>query len=251
MQVDYAKPSSAIESVKYKMTRATGIDIYSNSLPLRNNNNTAIAMVEIEGMQKDQILLAGIPNTNKLQNIANEKLGKDSVTYLCLSGQDLIYPNTGNQYLNGVATNEEIALFKAVPGRVDVDNVIELTEVYDVLNDKKLDALRFQSNGLYHVKARYVKKSLVADAQNTMLSLYPNPATESIYVQLNGEEKYNFQLEIVDMSGNTVVKTANSLQANIVDNRVGIDVRDLPSGLYNVVIRSNQEVKTAKFMIVR
>ncbi len=75
---------------------------------------------------------------------------------------------------------------------------------------------------------------------NQEFILFPNPATESIRIE--GFTNQNFSFEILTVLGE-VVKKYNSPQNKY-------DVSDLPSGIYVVVIRyENEIVETIKFII--
>lgn len=85
----------------------------------------------------------------------------------------------------------------------------------------------------------------VKDAPFTKdFNVYPNPAKNNIYFDLNNTDK-NALLEIIDGKGNIVVSKY------ISEYKVGLDISSLENGLYFYVLKSNNKQSSGKFLIAK
>ena len=75
----------------------------------------------------------------------------------------------------------------------------------------------------------------VNEVEASMLSVYPNPATEVLYVNSENIQR----VEIYDAMGRMVLTTVESV----------VDVRSLESGVYFVTVRSESAAKTTKLIV--
>lgn len=81
-------------------------------------------------------------------------------------------------------------------------------------------------------------------SQKELFNLYPNPANQEAFIELN-EFKENLRLECVDMMGRTVLHLEN-----IQNGRIRLDLQQIPAGLYFVkIFDGNQEF--SKKLIIR
>lgn len=78
-----------------------------------------------------------------------------------------------------------------------------------------------------------------------ILTVYPNPANDLITIGINIIEKGEYIFDISDITGKKV-KT-NSIILRPGSNKLTVDISNIPSGLYNVIVRNNSEYKTSKF----
>ena len=76
------------------------------------------------------------------------------------------------------------------------------------------------------------------DEINNTLQIYPNPATNQININYKGIIE---KIEIYDITGQLII-TANTLQ---------IDVSNLTNGIYQVVLRSGNQIETSQLIILR
>jgi len=79
----------------------------------------------------------------------------------------------------------------------------------------------------------------------TANSVYPNPASDQIYIVLQGESFYN-QFQIIDALGRTLLKGSLNMNTN---NK--INVANLVSGTYTIRIITDTEVSTQQVQILR
>jgi M6 family metalloprotease-like protein len=79
--------------------------------------------------------------------------------------------------------------------------------------------------------------------ENLQIHLFPNPAINTINI---GLEYYNItKIQIVDMMGKTV-KNIENIQ--LQNNSMTIDIIELANGIYNVIIISDNQIITKKFV---
>jgi hypothetical protein len=84
------------------------------------------------------------------------------------------------------------------------------------------------------------------DTQNT-LSVYPNPATETVNVKINNELLSEVEISITDLSGRTVYNSAiNNLNS---DKTVSITTSDFVTGVYFISLIGDDIRETQKLVI--
>ena len=77
----------------------------------------------------------------------------------------------------------------------------------------------------------------VEEVEAASLSVYPNPATEVLYVNV---EKHNFvSVQIYDMAGRNVLTSTESV----------VNLRGLDAGVYFVTVRTENAAKTTKLVV--
>jgi hypothetical protein len=75
-------------------------------------------------------------------------------------------------------------------------------------------------------------------------SLYPNPATELVTIDL-GATLGNVSYAVTDLTGRTL------LNGNLNNTRTGINVAGLNAGIYSVTLRSDASVKAMSLQVIR
>ena len=80
------------------------------------------------------------------------------------------------------------------------------------------------------------------------LNLFPNPAKDNVNVSIDLKEKSDVVISIFNTTGSLVARTTyNDLMTG--NNLLAISTADLSSGLYEVMIQSNESVKTTSLVI--
>ena len=80
------------------------------------------------------------------------------------------------------------------------------------------------------------------------LNLFPNPAKDNLNVSIDLKEKSDVVISIFNTTGSLVARTTyNDLMTG--NNLLAISTADLSSGLYEVMIQSNESVKTTSLVI--
>jgi len=88
----------------------------------------------------------------------------------------------------------------------------------------------------------------ILEANKTLnFSLYPNPVTDQITIDLNLEEiSKTVNIQIVDINGKIVT---NNNFTNMSDSRLNINTSDLASGIYLVNVFTESGVKSERIMV--
>jgi hypothetical protein len=74
------------------------------------------------------------------------------------------------------------------------------------------------------------------------ISIYPNPATDNIYIRANDSEKFS-KVQLLDLNGKVIVEIneENSFQK--------IYTKNLPSGMYIIRVLGSQSIYTGKIVV--
>jgi len=84
----------------------------------------------------------------------------------------------------------------------------------------------------------------IEDASSTFFTVYPNPATDILFIDFENKTKVQ-ALEIMDMTGKQIFIKKDLLMA---DNRLTVPVKKLPEGSYMITIQTNKETWQHKFI---
>lgn len=111
----------------------------------------------------------------------------------------------------------------------------------DVSHNRKLVVLNgFQ---LYQNKKSSIKKLNITS--NT-LSVYPNPASDLLKVDLQAENISNISYSIVDITGKTIIKNTSRVE----DNHFNIDISSLKKGTYFLKLFNKEDLLVEKFVVM-
>jgi hypothetical protein len=130
-------------------------------------------------------------------------------------------------------------------------NGVEFATTEDVsgLNQGSYDVVITDAQGCKYNKSGILVNNAVAAKEPSWLSgvsLQPNPTSELTNVVFAAPLNARLEITIIDATGR-VLRTQFSEQAKVVT----IDCMDLPSGMYSVRFRSNQEIGTRKLMVIK
>jgi len=88
-----------------------------------------------------------------------------------------------------------------------------------------------------------------ASAQNATVSLYPNPATETVTFNVQQfASGQDFTVSVYDTNGKKVRSARYAAQAT---PQITCDIQDLPAGLYNVQFVSGNRMSCQKLLVQR
>jgi hypothetical protein len=76
------------------------------------------------------------------------------------------------------------------------------------------------------------------------LQIFPNPAEDILYVQLNGRNE-TATLQITDALGRRLNEEKISLNGS---TSFSVDIKDLPKGVYHLLLRSSTGLYQHKFL---
>lgn len=89
--------------------------------------------------------------------------------------------------------------------------------------------------------------SSVKSTENSLLSVYPNPAKNQIFVELQGLEGSDMNVELIDLNGQVV--RSEQVEAKSYDWQSNWEVSSLAPGIYMVKITSNDYQFTRKVIV--
>jgi len=87
-------------------------------------------------------------------------------------------------------------------------------------------------------------------SDNLYLNIFPNPSDGNSIVEFRAPAGSNVALTLYDIFGNKIGLPVN---ANMEEgmNRIDLNVSELPSGVYHLVLRAGADIITKQFMVVR
>lgn len=126
---------------------------------------------------------------------------------------------------------------KAPNGNSNVDLTYELEHLNPVLghNYYRLEQVDIDGNSLFHNQI----VDLIWGSNGSSVSIYPNPTTNYINVDLYNEAAANIVVKVLDMSGR-VVKVVNA-KSDKGMNKILVDISEVASGLYTIKVLSNDK----------
>jgi PKD repeat protein len=84
--------------------------------------------------------------------------------------------------------------------------------------------------------------------ENDKLSIYPNPAKDLIYIQLNENIKTPIEIEITNTLGENVL--SKKITQSISNNLYSLNIEHLSSGVYYIKTRDkNNKISIGKFVV--
>ena len=105
---------------------------------------------------------------------------------------------------------------------------------FDNDNDQDILALSFWTGGIFLFKNTLLSSS-VSTSESTSISIFPNPAQESIVVQTDIQVDF---IKLYNSRGEMVLSSVHT----------EIDISQLPQGIYFVQLISDNEMSTYKFL---
>ncbi len=82
------------------------------------------------------------------------------------------------------------------------------------------------------------------------ISLYPNPTRDEATLELNVVKVANVSIYVIDVTGRTVANVANE-KMNTGSHKVKINTTNLPSGIYNVKIQTEEGSRVERLTVVK
>ncbi len=88
--------------------------------------------------------------------------------------------------------------------------------------------------------------SIQAAAEQTGISIYPDPADQELFIEINGITDRSLELSILDNTGRQIIS-----RAAIANGRSSTNTASLANGLYIYrILQNDQEIGRGKFMVV-
>ena len=192
----------------------------------------------------NDIVATSLEDANNDTNLANDDTDGDGMPNYIDNDDDGDLILTNVEFVFGKNT---VAILDTdndtIPNYLDSDDdgdgILTFKEDYNgdgnPLNDDT------NSDGIPDYLQQSVALGLQNSSYNSLISIYPNPTSDVLYIDNPNFEKIN-SLEIISING-TIVK-----QENRTSNLQSIEVSNLQTGVYFVKIQINNEVLNYKFI---
>jgi hypothetical protein len=138
------------------------------------------------------------------------------------------------------ATSGENIRFKAQFANIEQD--LELTDIKGVISNEEYSSITYHTNDLISAK---VSNEVVSAAG--LLGLYPNPTTNNAELSINLLQQSDLIIELYDNNGKRIKEV---YQGQYI-NSLTIDTSDLPSGTYQVMVKTQNKTETIRLLIVK
>ena len=97
------------------------------------------------------------------------------------------------------------------------------------------------------IDSNFIVSNLSFDSIEGLVSLFPNPANSTLNIQLQYTQSTQGQLQIENLSGQTLHTEALNLNPALQSWQV--DVADWPSGVYMVRLQAGAEQVVRRFVV--
>lgn len=104
------------------------------------------------------------------------------------------------------------------------------------------------TNGISIFNAEYSIYDAIQHNENTNseFKIFPNPANNTVNIEISNNEKENFYIEIINITGK-IIKTEN-IQSN--NKTISIDISDIPAGIYICKLLGSNKTSLQKKLII-
>jgi hypothetical protein len=89
--------------------------------------------------------------------------------------------------------------------------------------------------------------SPIDEAVAESMNVFPNPASENIYITLGGSENKKYELNLLNVTGQVMIHDTGYLQSD--DQTLVVDVKDLPGGIYFVSMQFGEDRVVRKVVV--
>ena len=109
-----------------------------------------------------------------------------------------------------------------------------------ISNNQILSVTVTDFNGCEAYDEVYIQVLLGTDGaeSNKEMNLYPNPASQQVYLDLAGFNGNEVDVTLIDLTGRVVYQTVT----NSVSTPINIPVEHLTNGVYTVVVKADDKV---------
>lgn len=134
-------------------------------------------------------------------------------------------------------------------GKVNAAGNSSVTLKYQFTDELPLSGLNYYRLKLVDKDNSQKTSDIVSirNSSSSLMNVYPNPASNSVTIELHNEKAEVAQVEVTDMNGSRVLQSQVNLNSGL--NRVPFNVSTLPSGVYNLNVKTStgsQSIKISK-----
>ena len=80
------------------------------------------------------------------------------------------------------------------------------------------------------------------------LSIYPNPAVDALFIELESKTSSNLNIQLFDLMGREIIRTSEFTSVGV--NRFRLQVENVPSGMYSLRLMLNGESMVSQLYVV-
>lgn len=213
-----------------------------SELLLSNYNNQGVANSSFEwDLAHAQNAASGTGSNDKLEVLVSTDCGQNWTTVWSKSGATLstVAPVTGNnQFLPDAATDwrhEGISLNNYKSNNLFI----------------KFKATSNYGNLGFLDNIKVTNTTSIEDAINkNTVNVYPNPTRDQAFIAFSVTKSSNVTVQVVDMLGRAVADVINQTM-NAGDHKLTVSTASLPSGIYNVVIKTEGGNHTERLTVIK
>ena len=103
------------------------------------------------------------------------------------------------------------------------------------------------TGNFYFDKSPAVASGLIENSTIKTFGLYPNPAHDNVRMMLQMEQPGNTVISIIDVKGSIAYSNATTLRSGL--QSLDLDISELVSGLYQIVVRQGNEIQTSRLLV--
>ena len=103
------------------------------------------------------------------------------------------------------------------------------------------------TGNFYFDKSPAVASGLIENSSIKTFGLYPNPAHDNVRMMLQMEQTGNTVISIIDVKGSVAYSISATLRSGL--QSVDLDISELVSGLYQIVVRQGNEIQTSRLLV--
>jgi uncharacterized delta-60 repeat protein len=118
---------------------------------------------------------------------------------------------------------------------------------YSIIDQQPLQGTNFYRLKMIDVDGKFVYSKIVAvklEGNSIVLQLFPNPASNILFVQLKGENEIA-AVQIIDANGRKIKEKKFTLNGNM---SLSFDISELPAGPYSLLLYKKENLFIKKFV---
>lgn len=96
------------------------------------------------------------------------------------------------------------------------------------------------------ITCRQSAEDIISEDAQLMFEIYPNPASNSIFVSYDALTTGSYVFEISDVSGRAIITETKTLQVGL--NEITFDISNITTGLYLISAKSEAGIQKVKFV---
>jgi len=237
------------EGYQTYLTSAANLDFSSfaaKEIPVKLTEKPTFLIRETSPFNMNLLLETNLPDGFEIgaYNSLDMLMGSGCIS----SGKAMITIFGDNEFSSIIdgCRNNELINFKYLDINSHQLVNISVNDVSSLLDNIEFNEVRYMENGL--LKAKITE--LLPNTQ-TNITISPNPASNSSVLTIYNPTETYCSIFIYDINGNKISDIANNIQTSKGIIKYDIDISNYPSGVYSIVIQTNENRFVKKLVIVK